>query len=171
MLPCSISLADSEEVFHILVGVQRMTIPHITAPACVPFLDQFRQIVISDKKLYKDATTRLCVLYSMELLVRQADCGAADVDPHAADAIYGKLHAMFSPLQAWAEKADLMMAATQLLSLIVCQAPAAFWQAHMDVSKEAKKVSKKNALLGERVGGSAVETRVCDRSCLVCLSK
>ena len=86
MLPCSISLADSEEVFHILVGVQRMTIPHITAPACVPFLDQFRQIVISDKKLYKDATTRLCVLYSMELLVRQADCGAADVDPHAADA-------------------------------------------------------------------------------------
>ena len=29
-----------------------MTIPHITAPACVPFLDQFRQIVISDKKLY-----------------------------------------------------------------------------------------------------------------------
>ena len=37
-----------------------MTVPHISAPACAPFLDQFRQVVTSDKKFYKADPMRLC---------------------------------------------------------------------------------------------------------------
>ena len=144
--PCK----TADEVYHILVGVQRVTIPHLSAPACAPYFDQFRQIVLSDKRVYKEPNLRLCVIYSIELLVRQADCGSDTADPHTVDLLYGKLHAMFTPLQSWAEKPELMVAATQLLSLIVCHAPAAFWQAHMDISKEGKKVSKKNQLLGDK---------------------
>ena len=95
----------------------------------------------------REANLRLCVLYSLELLVRQVDCGAPDADPHASEQVYAKLHAMFTPLQAWADKPELMVAATQLLALIVCVAPAAFWQAHMDVSKEAKKVQSYHRIL------------------------
>jgi hypothetical protein len=61
----------ADEGFHILVGVQRVTIPHLSAPSTAPFFDQFRQIAISKKPLYKSDLMRLCVLYSIELLVRQ----------------------------------------------------------------------------------------------------
>ena len=84
----------ADDVFHILVGTQRVTIPSLLAPACAPFFDQFRQIVSSDKKLYREPLMRLCVVYSIEQLVRQADCGAESADPLALDAIYAKLHAM-----------------------------------------------------------------------------
>ena len=40
-------------------------------------------------------------------------------------------------VQDWAEKPDLTMTAIQLMALIVSHAPAMFWSAHMDVSKEA----------------------------------
>lgn len=139
------------QVFHILVGTQRVVMPSMMAPAAGPFFDQFRQIVTSDKKIYKDSMMRLCVVYSLELLTRQADCGDDDVDPDAAAALYDKLHAMFLTLQDWAEKAELMMATTQLLALIVCHSPPAFWQAHMDTSKEGKKRS--NMLLGGKKEG------------------
>ena len=48
-----------------------------------------------------------------------------------------------------------MVSATQLLALIVCHAPPAFWQAHMDISKEGKKISKKGGdplLSGKKEG-------------------
>ena len=38
--PCK----TADEVYHILVGVQRVTIPHLSAPACAPYFDQFRQM-------------------------------------------------------------------------------------------------------------------------------
>ena len=122
------STRTADDVFHILVGVQRITIPSLAAPAAGPFLDQYRQLLLSEKRMYKDGLMRLCVLRSLELLVRQCDCGADDVEPHAADLVYSKLQAMFVPLLDWSEKADLAVPATQVLALMVCQAPAAFWQ-------------------------------------------
>ena len=146
---------NADDAFHILVGVQRVTIPSILAPACLPFLDQFRQVLLSDKKHYRDPLIRLCTLHSLELTLRQVDCGAADLAPEYAEQIYTKLYAMYVPLQEWAEKAELMVAATQLLALIVCHAPVHFWQAHMDVSKEGKKAGKKghSTLLGKQKEG------------------
>ena len=141
----------ADDVFHLLVGTQKVTIPSLAAPACAPFFDQFRQIVLSDRKLYREPLMRLCVVHSLERLATQADCGATELDPIKIDELYGKLHAMFGPLQEWAEKPELVMATTQLLALIVCHSPPAFWQAHMDVSKEAKK--RTNQLLGGKKEG------------------
>ena len=70
----------------------------------------------------------------------------------AANSLYTKLHAMFAPLQKWAEKADLMVPAMQVVALIVCHAPIPQWQAHMDVTKEGKKIDKAK-LLGSKKEG------------------
>ena len=55
-------------------------------------------------------------------------CGQIDGDMAVMDNLNAKLHAMFNTLQEVADKPELMMAATQLLSLIVCHSPPAFWQ-------------------------------------------
>jgi hypothetical protein len=142
---------STDEVLILLVGIQSVTIPHISAPACAPLLDQFRQIVTSDKKLYKIDTTRLCLAYNLEQLVRQIDCGQIEGDMRVMDSLYTSLHAMFNTLQEWGEKPEIQMTISQLLALIVCHSPPAFWQSHMDVSKEGKKHS--NQLLGGKKVG------------------
>ena len=142
---------STDEVLFLLVGIQCITIPHISAPACAPLLDQFRQIVTSDKKLYKIDTTRLCLACNLEQLVRQIDCGQIEGDMRVMDSLYTSLHAMFNTLQEWGEKPEIQMTISQLLALIVCHSPPAFWQSHMDVSKEGKKHS--NPILGGKKVG------------------
>ncbi|KAL1500108.1 hypothetical protein AB1Y20_012781 [Prymnesium parvum] len=139
---------SAEEVLKILVGTQRIAIPHLQAPSVVPFIDQYRQIALSSKKEYSQLQVRLCLIYNIEMVVRQIDCGVGEMELLN---LYEKIYAIYPPVSTWAEKPELIMAATQLMTLIISHAPTPFWAAHMDVSKEAKQRS--NALLGGKKEG------------------
>ena len=96
----------------ILVGTQRITIPSLLSPSVEPFIDQYRQIATSSKKEYSSAQVRLCLIYNIEMVVRQIDCGVAGTNANLMS-LYDKINSIYGPASAWAEKSDLIMAATQ----------------------------------------------------------